>query len=71
MDNAGPMFPVLITERDSRNNIVSQTETLPNGEFLFYLTSPDNRLRVTHDGYNDIITNIEGTRLVFLPQTKM
>ena len=71
IDADGPIRKAVIAEIDSNGTVISETKTYRDGEFLFYLTSPDNRLRVTHDGYNDIITNIEGTRLVFLPQTKM
>ena len=70
IDADGPIRKAVITEIDSNGTVISETKTYRDGEFLFYLTNPDNRLRVTHDGYNDIITKIEGTRLVFIPQAK-
>jgi hypothetical protein len=70
IDAGGPIRKAVITEIDSKGTVISETKTYRDGEFLLYLTNPDNRLRVTHDGYNDIITKIEGTRLVFVPQTK-
>ena len=70
IDANGPIRKAVIAEIDLNGTVISETKTYRDGEFLFYLTSPDNRLRVTHDGYNDIITKIEGTRLVFLPQAK-
>ena len=70
MAAGGPLRKAVVAEIDSNGTVVSETTTYGNGEFLLYLTDPDNRLRISHDGYSDIITDIGGTRLVLFPQKK-
>lgn len=64
--NGVPLRNAVVTEIDSNGKVVSETKTFKNGEFLLYQTNPDNRLKVSHDGYNDVITKADGVRLVTL-----
>ena len=68
MDNAGAMFPVLITERDSKDNIVSQTETLPNGEFKLKVADPRNHICILIDNYHEIRHRYDGDRFLIMMQ---
>ncbi|MBO7115284.1 MAG: hypothetical protein J6V95_08930, partial [Bacteroidaceae bacterium] len=68
MDNAGAMFPVLITERDSKDNIVSQTETLPNGEFKLKVADPRNHICILIDDYHEIRHRYDGDRFLIMMQ---
>ena len=64
--NGVPLRNAGVTEIDSNGKVVSETTTFKNGEFLLYQTNPDNRLKVSHDDYNDVITKADGVRLVTL-----
>lgn len=64
MDKVGPLKDAVISERDSRNNIVAETKAGSNGEFTLQIKDAKNHLCIKCDGYGDIRHIIDGNRFV-------
>ena len=62
-DDIGPMMWVNVTERDSRNLIVSRGITNVDGRFSFELVNPNDRVVVTYVGYDTVDIPIDRTYL--------
>ena len=60
-DDAGPVWMANICERDSLNRIVAHSVSDTCGNFSFRLVNPDNKIEVTHIGYERVDISIDRT----------
>jgi hypothetical protein len=60
-DSLGPMMMVNVTERDSSDLVVAHSVTDFWGYFSFRLVNPDDRIRVSHVGYETVNIPIDTT----------
>lgn len=60
-DSSGPMMMVLISERNSKNEVVAQAVTDIEGHFSFKLVNPEDFLEVKFFGYYLVKSQISGS----------
>ena len=70
MNAIGPLKDAVITEQDSKGNIISKTRTGANGEFRFDSVNPQNIIHISCEGYADIRHKIEGERFIITMKKK-
>jgi len=58
-DDEGPLMMINVTERDSADRIVAHTITDIDGTFSFKLVNPNDRILITHVGYQVVDTLID------------
>lgn len=66
MNGTGPVKDAVIAETDSKGNVISKTTSQANGEFTLDISNPQNKLRITAQGYAGVTHAIDGMRFVII-----